>query len=239
MRAVKFSNHQKTMMPPNKNAQSGSAIIYVLIGIALMGMLYFVFARSSTSTQTIGTKGTAKTIALGILEQSNMIARRVEKLQAKGCADSQLQFNWPTNPSAPSDKSCDVYATSGNGGIIKPTPPLGYDDPSALALWVGPYAVQGNVSIPNQGSGSCDELFISLWQVRQDVCLEINKELGIDHIPDAISFWSASTPSPDSACAIWADWSALVGTEPAFYKTQMCFKYGSNGNIFVRMVIPR
>lgn len=222
---------------PQSNKQAGSILIYILVGIVLLGMLYFTFSRSGSTSSSIGNIGRTNVIALKILDDSNTVAQRTEKLLAKGCAPSQLQYDdFSINPVSPVDKSCNIFPDVSGGTFIMPTPPSGYDTGNPH-WWGKRYSFVGKVSLPNQGT-SCDEFFMLLWDINSNVCLALNKNLGIDSIPDVVGAWhNSGFISPSSACEVWASWAGH-SSAPLQKATHVCFKYGDR-NVYIRMLLAR
>ena len=104
------------------NRQSGIAIGPILFVVAILAVLASAIAAGSGAFNSDTSAVKAKAQASAILEYANEVKFAVDRLLAKGCADTQISFENPivsgyTNPNAPSDKSCHVFDVNG-GGIV-------------------------------------------------------------------------------------------------------------------------
>jgi hypothetical protein len=160
--------------------QRGSALVYVFVGIALFGILMFVFSRGGNQNTASLTKQQAKTKAVEIMNRADAIARSVDKLVANGCSITQLNFysshftqSGTTNPNAPPDGSCDVYSPS--GGKLK------WEACPDSTLCPDPYlyAPMTPRSLVVNSVGDNPEDLVYLVLVRKEVCLAINSMLGL------------------------------------------------------------
>lgn len=105
--------------------QRGSAIIFILLGIALFAALCYAFMKGMRGGTDSYAAQQAKLKAQEILNYYNAVDRTINKLRMKGCSESDISFyvagdtdDYITvnNPaSAPPDKSCDVFDTAGGG----------------------------------------------------------------------------------------------------------------------------
>jgi hypothetical protein len=163
-----------------RRTENGSALVYVFIGIALFGVLMFVFSRSGSQNSNSLTAQQAKTKAVEIMNRSESIAQSVDKLMANGCSITQLNFysshftqSGTTNASAPSDGSCDVYSPS--GGKLK------WEGCPDSTLCSDPYLYAPMIprSLVVDSVGSVPEDLVYLVLVRKEVCQTINSSLGL------------------------------------------------------------
>lgn len=98
-------------------SQSGSAILWVLIGVALVSAIGVSMMNSSRpSTETI-TDQAGKARAAQAQDYSNAVNAAVKRLKLRGCADDEISYETPngnsSNPNAPDDESCHVFRTAG------------------------------------------------------------------------------------------------------------------------------
>lgn len=161
-------------------SQSGSAIVYVFVGIILFALLAFAFSRGMSSSNDTASSATARPKAVEIMNRADAIARSVNMLLNKGCSISELNFYsdhftqaGSANPNAPADGSCDVY--SPKGGKLKwqgcPEPTMCGDQYL--------YAPMIPESMVLAGVGSKPEDLVYLVLVKKDVCVAINSMLNM------------------------------------------------------------
>lgn len=160
----KFSATQRA------GSQRGSAIIYVLLGIALFAAVMFAVSRSNNSGSVgIMGKGNAKTQATSILNYATTIATEVGKLQSKGCSENQIGLNNPNMTEENVNTSTDCQVFSSAGGKVT------YKSNDSLGAQAHKFTGRCGVS----GVGSSTHLVFMLNGMSRETCIEINKLLGI------------------------------------------------------------
>ena len=112
---------------PENAPESGSAIIYIFIGVALFGALIFMFSRGGSQNTNSMTAQRANISTSAIIDYTRSLNSAIQKLLMNGCSEDQISFENPivsgyTNSNAPSDKSCHVFDTSG-GKMLYPSLP--------------------------------------------------------------------------------------------------------------------
>jgi len=162
------------------SSQSGSALVYVFVGIALFGALMFVYSRGGSQNSNSLTTQQAKAKAIEIIDRADLIVSSVDKLMANGCSINQLNFYsahytqvGTANPSAPVDESCNIYSPKGGKLTWQGCPdPTLCSDPYL-------YAPQIPRSLVVNSVGNYPEDLVYLVLVRKEVCLAINSMLGL------------------------------------------------------------
>lgn len=194
-------------MPPNNQSargsdtQRGSAIVYVFIGILLFAALAFVFSRSFHGSDVTMSAAKAKTVASATLDYSQKISRTVAKLLTRGCSEAELDFSNFRHPAdvnfqAPADGSCNVFGSAGGrapytlatelGAAVMTSPVVFKED--------GDWLFTANtMSIAGIGNDSLNELIMFASNIDRQVCIEINRMLGITNPGDFPPRDSAST----------------------------------------------
>lgn len=170
--------------------------------IALLAMLTALVNRGTRTGQgMIGTEQ-ARLAATEIMAYANNVANTVRQLRINGCSDTQISFESAAtgtqydNTSAPADNSCDVFHPNG-GGMRHITFPENYSKGTAglAAIFKNIYFISGYDCLSNVGTGgdaaTCwnngtnddTELIIAAVDIKDEICLEINKRAGIDFVP--------------------------------------------------------
>ncbi|QQR68726.1 MAG: hypothetical protein IPI58_07755 [Alphaproteobacteria bacterium] len=179
--------------------ESGIAIGPILYIVAILAVLASAIAAGSGVFSGDNSAISAKAQAAAILEQANEVKFAVDRVLAKGCADTQISFENPivsgyVNPDAPADKSCHVFDVNG-GGIVWKKPSA--DIYSAVmtgftnGLWVyhGHLCVGGVGSATRNYSGggttcrgdaSPTSLVMATHSIKPSVCDALNTMLGVE-----------------------------------------------------------
>lgn len=149
------------------NSQSGSALIYIFIGIALFSALIFIISRGSNQNTSQLTEQKGKISAVSIIDYSRSLEGAVQKLISNGCSENEISFDVPPytanpNSNAPSDKHCHVFHS--NGGKLNA-------NASGLS-----WTFSSNAAFPNQGT-SAGELGAYLGGLDTTTCQKINDTL--------------------------------------------------------------
>ena len=160
------------------HTESGSAIVYVFVGIILFAALMFTFSRvSQNASSNMGTQK-ASIIANEMVGYARDVEKSVNALLLKGCSESELSFENSSesgyiNASAPADKTCHVFNPAG-GHITYQYPPIGAETIIVAAAQPGyhNYAFNGNMKI--QGIGTTLPELILWTLTNKEVCDKIN-----------------------------------------------------------------
>lgn len=180
-------------MLQNKQAQSGSVFVYILVGVILFSMVMFAFTRGNNTSTTVMSKAQAKTAATEIVESLKTIQAGTQKLISKGCSENELDFGntvWQKNDNAyanadnsnaRSDGSCALFKFSGAG--VTPTvftngmtPSDGVStSPKSGHSYIRAIQVTGFGSDGASGTASANDIVLSNPSINIDTCLEINK----------------------------------------------------------------
>ena len=171
-----------------KRTENGSAIIYILIAIALIAALtYYVTQGSRTGSSSIS-KEQASLAATEIIEYMQLLADTTQKLLLRGCSETEISFHtpiighlWWDNPNSPSDNSCHIYDANGGNVNFRYVDEI-YKDQSYGGF--GPYQeyffVARDMGVSNVGPTSdTGDLVVSIWGIKEEICIEINNQLGI------------------------------------------------------------
>lgn len=164
--------------PKERRAQSGSAIVYVIVGIFLFSALMYTLLKTGQSGQTNFSKYDEKILAERIVDTAKHIDNAVQKLRRKGCSENQIsqQRDWNNNgtitndatdrynPNAPTDKSCHLFDAAGAG--------LTYAKLGTYDYGFGANRIQ-SVGC-NTAGGTCHELAFYIKYVSVSLCRTIN-----------------------------------------------------------------
>lgn len=201
-------------------SQAGNALFLILIAVALFAALAYAVTQSSrTGSGSSISSEQATLYAAQITQMGAMFKQDVTRLILSGKAASTIVigtgawFTGQANDFCTSGVNC-LFAAAG-GGVSVPKAPAGamtdgvfrniYFDThsSSLGSPLTPYY--------NVASSANDEA-IKLEPIRKDVCLAINKGLGINTIPYWVTGASwVGIASAESACVDWGGSGAANG----------------------------
>lgn len=108
-----------------KDHQAGNAIVIILIAVFLFGALAAVFMRGAKTGQGNLTAQQARLAAQELLDFYNTVEKAANKLRSQRCSENDINFansndagtfiGYNQSPTAPADKSCDIFDVSGAG----------------------------------------------------------------------------------------------------------------------------
>lgn len=165
-----------------RSSETGSAIIYVFVGIALFAALMFMFSRGSSQNTSALTTQQANITASEILSYRQSLEASVQRLISKGCSENELNFDTSletgyTNPDARPDKSCDVFdAAGGRAKYIYPSSSSDTTYAAGASPGFKKYGINGNMVVTDVGTPE-PELIIWLM-TNKAVCDAINASIG-------------------------------------------------------------
>ncbi len=169
--------NQEYLSQISREREQGNVLIIVLITIALMAALSFSVLRSNQGGDKLLTAGEAKITASNILKATKSIENAVKSLQfTNGCSGDDVSFEnnlvaGYTNAGAPADNSCHVFEQNG-GGLNYSAPPEKSLNVSEDWIFSGAHLIEGIGS-------AVGDLTMYLREVKDPVCLELNRMLGI------------------------------------------------------------
>lgn len=163
------------------------AIWYILAGIVLFSALTFSFMRSASNSGSASTKGQVRVMANDILRYAKSVEQGVQQLRmVHGCGENDISFYsdyWSTpgdydntrTPVSENNFNCHVFNPEG-AGINFEAPPRGANEGSE-------YVITGDLAVQDVG-GANSELLLILPNVKETICLEINKQVGIPPVSE-------------------------------------------------------
>ncbi len=177
-----------------KLSQSGSAFWIILIAIMIFGGLSYAVMQGRSGSVTALTNDQARVAAAEIIAYGDTLAKTVQTLKLRGCADTQFDFTntiWqtndgtptiPTNPTAVS--GCGVFKSGeGNAQIVVFPASYIYDWTGAgPSNWkVGASGVQ-ITELPGVGNNTKEDVFLTVGRINNQVCMMINNILGVENL---------------------------------------------------------
>lgn len=184
--------------------EAGNALFLILIAVALFAALSYAVTNSGRSGGTIE-KEKVTLAASRIIQHVGELHNAVNRLRViQRCSDVQLSF-WHDgngdgvedaldsyyNPFSPTDKSCHIYDNNG-GAVAYLEPDRSWLDSSQSSVphygqyyttannWVAGVGTDGSGSLcaGGAGDGSCKDLLTGVPFLSQEICYEINRQIG-------------------------------------------------------------
>lgn len=167
--SITFFWRGRTGMNNNKN--NGSALIFILIAIVLLGGLTYVLSKTSSNTEETGSVERASIQASQIMSYGGALKQSIDAMMSRGCSENDLNFNDSSltgyaNGNAPANESCDVFSAKGGAARLSFFP-----DTAA------PPSVTSGYTVLNVGTAKTELLY--LYPVSREICMAINRTLGI------------------------------------------------------------
>lgn len=159
------------------SSQSGNALIYVLIVVALFAALNFVLSRQTDTTETgILSQEKTEILAGQILSTSSQIKQAVDMMLYSGSGIDELTFTTPDDEPAFSTGSSihKLFHPDGGAAILPAIPAEAVAQASAdpVAKWyIGRF---NNVEWTESGA---DDVILVAHQLGKTICESINEKL--------------------------------------------------------------
>lgn len=167
------------------NDESGNALWFILLAVALLAALTVTITRSSDSTEQTGDIERLRIEGSEIMRYAASIQQAVERMRLRGLSENEISFEngviaGYANARCGND-ACKVFDVAG-GGITFTS--------ASSNISAQPWLFTGADSIAGAGedgtgetSSEDNELLIILPEISQGLCQRINTELGIAGIP--------------------------------------------------------
>jgi type II secretory pathway pseudopilin PulG len=182
--------------------QNGNVLVFILVAIALIGLLTAMLSRPSGESSDTGRFEQNQISASRLIRDAKAIETGVQNLLARGCSENEITF-WHDsnnddeedvdddyfNPRSPGDRSCHLFASQGMG--------LAYEGPSDNALqrdlsaWAryGEWFFGGSSYIyevargkPGEESDPANkELIAFVPYLDETICQQVNRLAGIEN----------------------------------------------------------
>lgn len=197
------------------SSQSGSAMIYIFIAVALFAALSFTVSQMMTGGQATPKSELANIQAAEVMQFSDALRRAVNTLKIRGFDSTEISFDGVTsltgyeNSNCGADE-CQVFSTDGGGVIFQAPDEKWFDDDNYLQDLYGNWYFPSGLCVVGVGSDTTEtchsdgddneDIVAILPWIHKTLCLEINDQLDIPNPgrePPQLSGASNAWPTGD------------------------------------------
>lgn len=183
----------------DKRNNSGNALFMILIAIFLLGAVTAMVVRTGGTSNETGETERSRIAATEILRNAASVKAGVDNLLLRGCSESELDFHsdimlddmWTSyqNANRRTDNSCSLYHEAGMGLKYYILPESYYfDDADTAYRWFVTSDTNASYNVAGTPSDTSDLVWY-VHNLRRDICVQINKILGIPLDPDGEPFF--------------------------------------------------
>lgn len=240
------------MTQARKRRSGGNALFMILIAVFLLGSLTALVVRSSTTSDDTGDTEKSRIAATEIMRYGSGLKAAVDNLLLRGCSESELNFhssilfddlgNNRQNTKAAPKNTCDLYHEAGTGLQYYILPEAYYyDAANAPYHWYTTSATHASYDVAGTPSNTSDLVWY-VYNLRKDICVQINKVLGI-------ALTATGDPFADSQDAFWeyymgqfrtgTDGIAEEAAAGHHMKKSGCFETASGNYTFYMLLIGK
>lgn len=162
-------------MKPCLDSQKGNALWFILLVVALLGILTAVVSRTGNINQT-GSVEQSRIRAASILRYAKSVENAVQKMVTDGISENDLDFvaiSAPHNNPNCITNECEVFHTEGGGLEYRTAANILGDN-----NFTGNWQISGDNRLHQMGcddnDAGCTELLLLLEGIPQMLCLQIN-----------------------------------------------------------------
>jgi hypothetical protein len=160
------------------NTEKGSVLWFILIAVALIGILTVVLSRSSDRVNQSGNFEHARIKITQMMRFVQGIEAAIQQMKLNGVSESDISFEFNgTNVNGNcTSNACKIFHVEG-AGLNAQTPPAGL---SSSSNWV----FTGGNDVAGIGTSGQADLIVILQNIDADFCAQINKDNGQTYAVD-------------------------------------------------------
>jgi hypothetical protein len=166
-----------------KNNQSGNALWFILLAVALLGFLTAFLSRGTSSTNQSGSIEKARIKASSLLQYTKSIENAVQKMVLNGVGENDLDFvgiNVAHNNPSCTEHTCEVFNVNG-GGIAYRSASKILGDKNFTNDWIVSTGNRVGGLGCDDATNSCRELMLLLPGLSDTICKQINSVAGVSN----------------------------------------------------------
>jgi hypothetical protein len=169
------------------DAERGNVLWFILIVVVLLGALTMALSRSATNVDQSGDVEQQRISSSQILRYAKSLENAIQQLILNGCSESDISFENSIateyeNTNNPDNESCFIFSPEGAG--------LNWQSFSEEDIFGGDdFVIVNNQKVLGVGSddaGARGTDLVMFIKMDSDLCLSINKDLGISTVTNDI-----------------------------------------------------
>lgn len=154
--------------------QNGNALLYVLIAITLLAVLtYTIMGEQRGQQQNQLSESRIKLLASDLISHANAAEIAIKQMEMFGVEADQILFDLPGTAGYSTNVTRQLYHPSGGG--LSPMQNIKNYTSNYSGSLLG-WQTRNDINVDWTPSSETDFVF-SFWQVREDVCTQINIQL--------------------------------------------------------------
>lgn len=171
--------------------ESGNALFYILIAVALLAALSYAVSYGSRATVQNLDRDRINLLSSEILEYAGVIANGVSQLRLRGYKPEYISFESPQTSGndyigvncTGTEPECHVFHPSGAGVVWKFVPEQALETAHDGSTDYGWWSISGYYDIDEIGTNcaddTCKDLVAYANYLRRDICIAINDLLNV------------------------------------------------------------
>ena len=158
----------------DRRSESGNAIVYIFIAIALLAALSFAVSQSSRSAGKGLSEDRASLAASEIIAYGDAVSKAVGQLRLRGIKDYQLRFSFPDSSHTDygtfdDEPRVEIFNRQG-GGVLYRQPPTQAGSTPLTYEFTGAFAIDRIGLTGCATPEDCSELLMTVQGLRKEVC---------------------------------------------------------------------
>lgn len=250
---------------PQQGTQSGSVIVWILVCVAMFAALSFTVANIMRGGGVTKNTEMMRVQANEIIGYGDTIRRAVQATRINGYSITELSFendyiSGYANPNC-GDAGCRIFGSGGGGVKYSLGDEKWLDNNQRDEPLYREWFIPADSCIPNVGTGdsTCggdaaatnEELIIFLPYIKEGVCTEINRQLGIVSSTGALPqdsgcAWGTSPVNrftgnfiDGQSVTSFPDATLLSGRPAGCFRIGSCTGYPANTFHYYQVLLPR
>lgn len=163
--------------------ESGNALWFILIAVVLLGALTILLSRSGSSVSQTGDVEQARLLAGHVMRYAKGLESAIQQMKMRGVSESDLSFKNDDTAADYTNTGCTVddcrIFVSGGGGQSYIKPPAGANDSSEWIFTAANNVGTAAYPVGTTASGTGNDIVMLLPAASREMCIQINKDLGI------------------------------------------------------------
>ncbi|MBU0800596.1 MAG: hypothetical protein KKA05_06280 [Alphaproteobacteria bacterium] len=250
-----------THISPARPGESGSVIIWIFVCVAMFAALSFAVADMMRGGGTGKNEELVNVYASDIMSYSDNIRRAIQVMRVDGVSVSELSFensfiSGYENPRC-NDPECLVFNTAGGGVTYTIPDPKWLDITKDDEVYFNEWFVAADTCVPDVGTGDAtcaasdttnEDLTLFLTHIKRPICMEINKQLGIENpnnAPPQESGCPWSTAATNRYTGSFINGESIIagtsfaGRQSGCFQIGVCAGYDADTYHYYQVLLPR